>query len=98
MAINTPRRPGVPAPKVTQTAPPPPTRERIVKRYIAFCGYESCGFTLREKPQPHGTRDAAIVEAVRHLRASHADSLVIERQARRTVQVQRTLLGEELVD
>lgn len=95
MAINTPRRPVVPT-KVTPP-PAPPTRERIVKRYVASCLYE-CEFNAREKKQAHGGRESAIVESIRHLRAVHSYNLFIEKQAKRTVQVQRTLIGEELVD
>lgn len=109
MAMTTPRstRPGVPAqkPATAPAAPPPPTRTRTVKRYVATCllteipGVATdCEFIDRPKKQPHETRAAAVVEAIRHLRAAHENDLVIERQAKRTVQVQRTLLGEELVD
>lgn len=93
-----------PAP-VTPPAPAGATRERFVKRYVATClltevpGVASdCDFIVRQKPQLHATRDSAAIEAIRHLRATHGNELVLERIAKRTVQVQRTVVGEELVE
>lgn len=88
------------------TGPAPITRTRTVKRYVATCPTMTladngdpltCDFTQRAKPQLHGTADAATVESVRHLRTAHAEWLSREVQATRTVQVQRTVVGDELI-
>ena len=73
---------------------PAPIRERIVKRFVAFCAFDD----THKFTTPHTTKDAAIVEAVRHLRADHADTFYVERKAISRAEVIRKPVGVELVD
>ena len=96
-AIPNPRVPPAKPTKVSAEALPIGRRsERVVRRYMAQCPFEACVFNERDSMRRHSTKDAAVVETVRHLRAS--DHLVPrEVEVKRIALVRREVLSEEVV-
>jgi hypothetical protein len=93
------KKPTVPAAKPSLVTQPSPTiLSRIVKRFTAYCPIggdaEGCEakFNERKTPTLHTNKGAAQVEAVRHIRSAHADTLFMEREAKR----QRQVVNESL--
>lgn len=108
---STPAKPAARAAASQQTlatipkGPEPTTRERHVKRYIAVCPFsdaseqDTCPWNHREKPKPHATIAGAEVETIRHIRETNLHMSLLSREvmAKRTVQVTRKVIGEEIV-
>ena len=71
-------------------------RSRIVTRYVASCPFDGCPFNERAARKPQLSKDAAVVETIRHLRES--DHIQPEQvSVRRLAVVQRRIVSETIV-